>query len=250
MGGQSRAVVEPGSGTSRDGATLIVDAGIELMSERGYHATSIRSIAKRAGMSTANLYHHFDSKQALLVQIMFGGIVRLRHDTDRARAEAGGSAVDQLDAVVREHVVAHARRREVSFLTTSELRSLPKRERNRISRLFDEQQRCFDEVVELGIEQGRFVHAVPARRGPRAGQHVHRGGRLVRSRRAAQPRGRGRALRRLRPLAGQRARLVGGSNAAAAASWARSGADLHSLLSSAARNGRCSEEVSGLWVCN
>ena len=161
MGGQSRAVVEPGSGTSRDGAALIVDAGIELMSERGYHATSIRSIAKRAGMSTANLYHHFDSKQALLVQIMFGGIVRLRHDTDRARAEAGESAVDQLDAVVREHVVAHARRREVSFLTTSELRSLPGRERNRISRLFDEQQRCFDEVVALGIEQGLFSTPYP-----------------------------------------------------------------------------------------
>src|SRR6201996_869047 len=91
----------------RDGAAVIVEAGIELMSERGYNATSIRAIAKRAKMSTANLYHHFPSKQALLMQIVDDGIVRLRHDTDAALEEADG-ALEEIDAVIRAHVVAHA----------------------------------------------------------------------------------------------------------------------------------------------
>src|ERR1700761_7833190 len=98
----------PASGApSRDGAAVIVEAGIELMSERGYNATSIRAIAKRAKMSTANLYHHFSSKQALLMQIVDDGIVRLRHDTDAALEEADG-ALEEIDAVIRAHVVAHA----------------------------------------------------------------------------------------------------------------------------------------------
>jgi AcrR family transcriptional regulator len=134
---------------------VIIEAGIQLMSERGYNATSIRAIAKRAKMSTANLYHHFPSKQALLMQIVDDGIVRLRHDTDAALEEADG-ALEELDAVIRAHVVAHAERRSISFLTTSELRNLPAAERRHIRQLIDEQQGRFNEVIEKGIEEGIF----------------------------------------------------------------------------------------------
>lgn len=148
------------NGAQRDGAAVIVEAGIALMSERGYNATSIRAIAKRAKMSTANLYHHFSSKQALLMHILDDGIVRLRHDTDEA-LEAADGVLEELDAVIRAHVVAHAERRSISFLTTSELRNLPAAQRRRIRALIDEQQCRFDQVIERGVEEGVFVTAYP-----------------------------------------------------------------------------------------
>lgn len=148
------------NGAQRDGAAVIVEVGIALMSERGYNATSIRAIAKRAKMSTANLYHHFSSKQALLMRIVDDGIVRLRRDTDEALAAADG-VLAELDAVVRAHVVAHAERRAISFLTTSELRNLPAAERRHIRRLIDEQQSRFDAVIEKGVSEGIFKTEYP-----------------------------------------------------------------------------------------
>jgi AcrR family transcriptional regulator len=148
------------SGAQRDGAAVIVEAGIALMSERGYNATSIRAIAKRAKMSTANLYHHFSSKQALLMHIVDDGIVRLRHDTDEA-LEAADGVLEELEAVIRAHVVAHAERRSISFLTTTELRNLPAAERRHIRQLIDEQQSCFDAVIEKGVSEGVFATAYP-----------------------------------------------------------------------------------------
>jgi AcrR family transcriptional regulator len=154
--GQSTA----SNGAQRDGAAVIIEAGIELMSERGYNATSIRAIAKRAKMSTANLYHHFSSKQALLMHIVDDGIVRLRRDTDEA-IEAADGVLEELDAVIRAHVVAHAERRSISFLTTSELRNLPAAERRHIRKLIDEQQSRFDGVIEKGVDEGVFVTEYP-----------------------------------------------------------------------------------------
>jgi AcrR family transcriptional regulator len=152
-------VTAPG-GSPRDGAAVIAEVGIELMSERGYNATSIRAIAQAAKMSTSNLYHHFSSKQALLMHIVDDGIVRLRRDTDEALDAADG-VLEELDAVIRAHVVAHAERRSISFLTTSELRNLPPTERRHIRRLIDEQQSRFDQVVDKGLDEGIFDTEFP-----------------------------------------------------------------------------------------
>ncbi|TDE18927.1 TetR/AcrR family transcriptional regulator, partial [Actinomadura sp. 6K520] len=40
------------------------------MAENGYHGTSVRDIAVRAGLSPGALYYHFESKQELLATIM------------------------------------------------------------------------------------------------------------------------------------------------------------------------------------
>ncbi len=40
-------------------------AALECFVERGYHGTTIRQIANRAGVSVPGLYHHYASKLAL-----------------------------------------------------------------------------------------------------------------------------------------------------------------------------------------
>jgi AcrR family transcriptional regulator len=44
----------------------IMEAAMELFSKKGYQATSINDIVKKAGVSKGLLYHYFDSKEALL----------------------------------------------------------------------------------------------------------------------------------------------------------------------------------------
>ncbi|MEK7871954.1 MAG: TetR/AcrR family transcriptional regulator [Nitrospirota bacterium] len=48
----------------------ILSVGLRLFSERGYHATSIRTIARTAGITEGLIYHYFDSKEDLLMTIV------------------------------------------------------------------------------------------------------------------------------------------------------------------------------------
>ena len=44
---------------------VIEDAAIELFMEQGYHATSMRQIAKRANLALGGIYNHFKSKDEI-----------------------------------------------------------------------------------------------------------------------------------------------------------------------------------------
>lgn len=52
----------------------VEDAAIELFLEHGYHATSMRQIAERAGLALGGIYNHFKSKDEL-----FEGIIIDKH---------------------------------------------------------------------------------------------------------------------------------------------------------------------------
>jgi AcrR family transcriptional regulator len=47
----------------------VLEAGLELFGERGYHATSIAQIGLRAGIAKSVLYHYFGSKAGLYEEI-------------------------------------------------------------------------------------------------------------------------------------------------------------------------------------
>ncbi len=47
----------------------ILDAAAVVFAEKGFHPTTIRDIAKRAGIADGTIYNYFDSKPALLMGI-------------------------------------------------------------------------------------------------------------------------------------------------------------------------------------
>ncbi|MEP3279215.1 MAG: TetR/AcrR family transcriptional regulator [Stappiaceae bacterium] len=48
---------------------LIIETAALCFIDQGFHQTSIRDIAKRAGISLGNLYNHFEGKGALIAEI-------------------------------------------------------------------------------------------------------------------------------------------------------------------------------------
>src|SRR5262245_9447382 len=52
----------------------ILERAARLIYQRGYDATSMQDIATAAGLTKAGLYHHVDSKEALLLSIMHYGM--------------------------------------------------------------------------------------------------------------------------------------------------------------------------------
>jgi TetR/AcrR family transcriptional regulator, repressor of fatR-cypB operon len=54
------------AGTYDDKGDAILDAALELFVERGFHGTSVPSVAERAGVAAGTIYHYFASKEALV----------------------------------------------------------------------------------------------------------------------------------------------------------------------------------------
>ncbi len=62
MNRRARRLQEARSERSR---AQILQAALELFSNRGYHGTSMRDIARAAGVSTGNVYHQFPDKETI-----------------------------------------------------------------------------------------------------------------------------------------------------------------------------------------
>lgn len=52
------------------GIRQILTAGLELFAKYGYEGVSVHAIAERAGVSKANVFHHFVSKEALYLAVL------------------------------------------------------------------------------------------------------------------------------------------------------------------------------------
>jgi AcrR family transcriptional regulator len=60
----------PARTTAMDTRARILSVALELVSERGFAGTSIRDLAERLDLTTAAMYYHFLSKDALLDALM------------------------------------------------------------------------------------------------------------------------------------------------------------------------------------
>jgi AcrR family transcriptional regulator len=143
------------------GGKAISEAAIAAMSEQGYHGTSVRDIADRAGMSSASLYHHFSSKQELLFRITDRGIEALVRKTEDALLASPNEPAARLRAIVRVHILTHTEDQQGSFIGNSEIRSLEPANRAIIIAKRDQQKRIFDRVVTDGVERGVFTTPYP-----------------------------------------------------------------------------------------
>jgi AcrR family transcriptional regulator len=102
----------------------ILNVALELFARKGFHGTSIRDLAERAGVQPATIYGHFDSKDAMLEEIIVVGHDFWDATLEAAAAAAGPAPADQLAALVRAHVKHHIRYAMVAVVSNGELHSL------------------------------------------------------------------------------------------------------------------------------
>lgn len=84
------------AGTRR---TEILDAAAEVMASTGYVGTSLKDVADACGILAGSLYHHFDSKEAIAVELL----ERYHRDLDSVAAQSeskSAPAPGTLEAIV------------------------------------------------------------------------------------------------------------------------------------------------------
>ncbi len=81
----------------------LLDAAAACFCQEGFDATSMRTIADDAGMRTASIYYHFESKDALLVAVHKEALCRIREATSAA-LEQQQEPWDRLEAACVAHL--------------------------------------------------------------------------------------------------------------------------------------------------
>ncbi|MEI6405584.1 MAG: TetR/AcrR family transcriptional regulator [Actinomycetes bacterium] len=139
----------------------IRSAAVDLMFERGFHGTSMREVAARVGIQMSSLYHHYPSKQSLLVDIMestMNDLIGLAKQV----MDVESDPKSQLGAAIRMHVSYHAQRRKENFITDSEIRSLDDDARASVVSLMDRYSAMFRKCLVAGQKAGTFRSADPS----------------------------------------------------------------------------------------
>lgn len=128
--------------------------------EFGYHGSTMRGIAERAGLSVSGLYHYYGSKQQMLVTILDLTMSELAARTTLALGE-GTDPVERFANLVECLALYHTHRRELGFIGVSEMRSLMPSARHRIAAIRTEEQHKVDREVEAACREGSFATRKP-----------------------------------------------------------------------------------------
>jgi AcrR family transcriptional regulator len=135
-------------------------AALDMFVEFGYHGATVRNIAQRAGLSVPGVYHHWPSKQHMLVGLLDISMNDLLRRSASARSE-GNDAVERLSRLVECLALYHTHRKELASIGASEMRGLEPANRAHIVALRVQQQRMFDEEILDGCRLRLFATQRP-----------------------------------------------------------------------------------------
>lgn len=146
---------QPWDEVTPEAARRLLLAAVEAFAERGYHATTTRDIASRAGMSPAALYIHYRTKEALLHRIS-----RIGHEKAleilRTAADGEGRPAERIAEAVGSFVRWHAANRTTARVVQYELDSLGPDARAEILALRREVDAVVRGLIEDGVRSGDF----------------------------------------------------------------------------------------------
>ena len=142
------------SASDRRAEILRLAAG--LFAERGFKATTVRDIAEAAGVLSGSLYHHFDSKESIIDELLREYADDLLADYRRIIA-AGGPPRQVLSQLANSVFASFTGHRAAIAVWQNERQSLGHRPGFAyLAEAEAEVERLWTEVIRQGIEAGEF----------------------------------------------------------------------------------------------
>jgi AcrR family transcriptional regulator len=119
----------------------ILDIAAELFAARGFHGVSVAELGSACGISGPALYKHFESKDAMLAEMLVSISETLLAE-GRSRAAQAGDARAALEALVEWHIEFAIEHRSLIVVQDRDWSSLPDDARERVRAL----QRAYVDV--------------------------------------------------------------------------------------------------------
>ncbi len=133
----------------------ILEAAAQIFSQKGYHAASMKDIAKAVNLQKASLYHHISSKQEILLALLDSALDLLIEQLEQVVAQPL-PVEEKLRLAMRSYLGTLAEHRDLSAVLLFEHRSLePELHQRHIPRR-DRFEHLWREILEEGVESGVF----------------------------------------------------------------------------------------------
>ncbi|HET6262639.1 MAG TPA: TetR/AcrR family transcriptional regulator, partial [Chloroflexia bacterium] len=129
-----------------------------MFSRYGYHATTMRDIARELNIQGGSLYAHIESKEDVLWEIVERAAEQFLSAV-HPLAALDQPASSRLRAMLQAHVEVVARNLDYATVFFHEWRFLSPVRRDRIKAQRDEYEALFRRVIGEGVEAGEFPHA-------------------------------------------------------------------------------------------
>ena len=140
----------------QDRRGLILTSAAEMFARKGIGATTVREIADAVGVLSGSLYHHFESKDAIVEEILTGYLDAIQ--TRYAQVLASGkNATDSLHDLVLTSLQVASDQPDATAIYQNELHYLREQERfNGVLAGAASVQQTWLRVIERGVADGNF----------------------------------------------------------------------------------------------
>ncbi|MFH1350347.1 MAG: TetR/AcrR family transcriptional regulator [Pseudomonadota bacterium] len=135
---------------------MIAEVAAPLFIKKGFHATSIREIAKAAGMSMGHLYHYITSKDDILFLVYRELYRKWEESFDALKAEGIKDPVKRLKALMLNMLRITYLNKELTQMTLRESKFLQKAALKKVLYMESEYIGLFVKTLQDGIAKGVF----------------------------------------------------------------------------------------------
>ena len=136
----------------------LLDAAVDLFVERGYAATRLEDVARRAGVSKGTLYLYYDNKEELFKAVVRSSIVPVIGDAEASVAEFDGHSADLLRHVIQSwwQRVGATKASGIVKLVMAESGNFPELAKFYEEEVINRGRKAMSTMLERGIARGEF----------------------------------------------------------------------------------------------
>lgn len=134
----------------------ILDASARLFAQSGYHSTRLADVASELGLHKASLYHYFDSKESILVELIKR---RVGSAVSALEIIAAGKQSDRakLAEAVRSHIEIFNENADLYTIFQSErLHTISDRAAELVNERGRQYEQVFADLIADGVDSGDF----------------------------------------------------------------------------------------------
>lgn len=144
------------SAAGADATGRILAAAKDLFAEAGFNAVSMNAIAERAGVSKANIFHHFKSKNELYLEVLKTACSESRPQIDRL-GNGSGTLVERLRNFSQSHLANILRDEKISRLIQRDLlENGPQRGKEFAEQVFGQNFASLVGILRAGQKKGEL----------------------------------------------------------------------------------------------
>lgn len=143
--------------------TLIIDAALELFSQKEFHKIGMRDIAKRAGISAAAIYRYFPSRDDVFVEALVRHM-QVVETLFQKNIAAGQTSLEELAMASVDYLLENESVFQMMghFMITGQIQPKAMERYNAMQRQFLDILQNFNNQSGIGIDNRLVTHAIYA----------------------------------------------------------------------------------------